>query len=141
MPSDDDYQIGYGRPPKSGQFPKGKSGNPRGRPKGSKSLSLIVMQEGRKPVVVNGPSGKRKMTKLEATVMQLASQAAQGDLPAARELFRLQVLAEQAVGSEANAREELGETDQRVLQMLLKHYGSNRSESQPDPKDDKEESE
>lgn len=27
----DDYEVGYGRPPKHGQFQKGKSGNPSGR--------------------------------------------------------------------------------------------------------------
>ncbi len=32
----DDYEIGYGKPPKQTQFRKGQSGNPRGRPKGKK---------------------------------------------------------------------------------------------------------
>jgi hypothetical protein len=27
----DDYKVGYGKPPKATQFPKGQSGNPRGR--------------------------------------------------------------------------------------------------------------
>lgn len=35
---DDDYQVGYGRPPKQTRFRKGKSGNPTGRPKGSNNL-------------------------------------------------------------------------------------------------------
>jgi Family of unknown function (DUF5681) len=29
----DDYDVGYGKPPAKTKFPKGKSGNPRGRPK------------------------------------------------------------------------------------------------------------
>ncbi|HEU4459746.1 MAG TPA: DUF5681 domain-containing protein [Methylibium sp.] len=29
----DDYQVGYGKPPKHSQFPQGVSGNPRGRPR------------------------------------------------------------------------------------------------------------
>ena len=32
----------YGKPPKQHQFPKGKSGNPRGRPKGSKNRKSLV---------------------------------------------------------------------------------------------------
>jgi len=31
------YDVGYGKPPKGGQFQKGQSGNPRGRPKGSRN--------------------------------------------------------------------------------------------------------
>ena len=26
-----EYEIGYGKPPKSGQFKRGESGNPKGR--------------------------------------------------------------------------------------------------------------
>jgi len=29
-----EYKIGYGKPPKSSQFKRGKSGNPKGRPRG-----------------------------------------------------------------------------------------------------------
>lgn len=29
---DQDYEIGYKKPPKNSQFKKGKSGNPKGRP-------------------------------------------------------------------------------------------------------------
>jgi Family of unknown function (DUF5681) len=37
-----DREVGYGRPPKATRFAPGRSGNPRGRPPGVKSLSDIV---------------------------------------------------------------------------------------------------
>jgi hypothetical protein len=58
---DSSYEVGYGKPPTSGQYAKGKSGNPKGRPKGSKNLSTLVQQESRQLVRINGPRGPRKI--------------------------------------------------------------------------------
>ena len=38
----DDYEVGYGRPPKHGQFPPGKSGNPKGRPSRHRNFRLVL---------------------------------------------------------------------------------------------------
>ena len=39
---DDDYAVGYKKPPLHTRFKKGQSGNPRGRPKGSKNFSTLL---------------------------------------------------------------------------------------------------
>lgn len=44
------YEVGYGKPPAEHRFVKGRSGNPRGRPKGAKNKSSQVNTDyGRKP--------------------------------------------------------------------------------------------
>jgi len=36
------YEVGYGRPPKATRFKPGCSGNPKGRPKGSKAPKTLL---------------------------------------------------------------------------------------------------
>lgn len=73
------YEIGYRRPPKSGQFKKGTSGNPKGRPKGSRNFVTLLEQELGQTVVVN-ENGKRKtVTRLQAMVKRMVADALQGD--------------------------------------------------------------
>lgn len=40
-----DYEVGYGKPPKGTRWPKGTSGNPRGRPKKKSSIEDLFIQE------------------------------------------------------------------------------------------------
>ena len=115
---DNNYEVGYGKPPKNGQFAKGKSGNPKGRPKGSKNLSTIVMKEMRQPVRLNGPHGSKTVTKLEASVMQVSNKSAQGDMRAFRELVNLVQRSEEDITAQRKPL-NLHEVDQKTMQNLL----------------------
>ena len=72
-------KVGRGNPPKHTQFRKGKSGNPKGRPKGSKNLSTYLMEAARDHVTATVDGRIRKISKIQATAMQLATKAAGGD--------------------------------------------------------------
>jgi hypothetical protein len=41
MADDNDYTIGFQKPPKNTRFAKGQSGNPLGRPKGSHNATTV----------------------------------------------------------------------------------------------------
>ena len=86
---DDPYEVGYSKPPRQRRFTKGQSGNPKGRPKGSQNLASIVAKAGRERVKVTGSNGTRSITKVEAAFIQLANQAASGDLRAIRDFTYL----------------------------------------------------
>jgi hypothetical protein len=59
-------EVGYGKPPKDKQFTKGQSGNPGGRPRGSKSFKSLLEEELREmvPVMVNGKMKRLSKKKL-----------------------------------------------------------------------------
>lgn len=73
------YETGYRRPPKSGQFKNGNSGNPKGRPKGSKNFEALLQKELNESVVVNENGKKRTLTRMQAMVKKMVSGALQGD--------------------------------------------------------------
>jgi Family of unknown function (DUF5681) len=83
------YEVGFGKPPKSGQYKRGQSGNPSGRPKGAKNLKTIL----RKVLLTLVPAvigGRRlKMTATEALLRQMLNKAVSGDLRATTQLISL----------------------------------------------------
>jgi hypothetical protein len=68
-----------GNPPEDTRFQPGSSGNPKGRPKGSKNLSTLLMDAARDQVSATIGGKKRNISKIQATTMQLATKAAGGD--------------------------------------------------------------
>ncbi len=46
------YEVGYAKPPEGSKFRKGVSGNPRGRPKGSKNKLPALHEERMKAIIL-----------------------------------------------------------------------------------------
>ncbi len=101
MPKSKDYQVGFGRPPKASQFRRGHSGNPSGRPKGSRGVSAIIAKALAEKVVVTEHGQRREISKLEAAAKQLANQAAGGDQRAAKLVMGMLLQAEDKASGDA----------------------------------------
>ena len=72
----DDYEVGYGKPPKAHRFPKGQSGNPAGRPK--KYKSPISVLEAPIDTMVKGK--RTKVPPFEAALRKTAQHAIDGKI-------------------------------------------------------------
>lgn len=78
----DDYEVGYRKPPKHTQFKPGQSGNPRGRPKGTKNLKTDLREELDEQIVVREGGRAQRVSKQRAMVKTIMARALKGDVRA-----------------------------------------------------------
>ena len=87
--SEKDYEVGYGKPPKSGQFSKGQSGNPKGRPKGRKSLDTIIDDVFRRKVSLREGGKLRRISQIEALCRRILNDGLKGNARATDQAIKL----------------------------------------------------
>ena len=82
------YEVGRGKPPRKTRFKPGESGNPNGRPKGSKNFATVLAKELNAKVPISENGRRRKVSKREAIAKQIVNKAAGGDLKATQAVMR-----------------------------------------------------
>jgi hypothetical protein len=115
------HDVGYGKPPQNSRFKQGRSGNPKGRPKGSLNLATVLQRTLRETIVISENGRRKVMTKLEAAVAELVRKAMSGDGHAIRHLCHLVTSAEER-SVVVEPTPQLSETDQKVMNNILKRF-------------------
>ncbi|ANY18626.1 hypothetical protein A6F68_00090 [Tsuneonella dongtanensis] len=114
----EDGAVGYGRPPRQSRWKKGQSGNPSGRPKGTRGLKTDLRAEliSRMEISMNGK--RVSGTKQQLMLRTLTARAAAGDVKATRILIDL-VLQVFGPEDQGGGPKTLSRPDQQILDELL----------------------
>ncbi len=86
------YEVGYGKPPVATRFPKGKSGNPKGRPKGSRGFDALLAKTFAKKVAVREGGRTRTVTTGEAIMLSLREGALKREPFAMKKMLELMTM-------------------------------------------------
>jgi hypothetical protein len=117
--ADRDYKVGRGRPSRPTQFKKGQSGNPNGRPKGSRNLRTEMLEELRSQVTARENGREIRVSRHRLVLKSLIGKAAGGDMKAITLLMDLAMrldLAEPAAAARAeDEHEPLAAEDRDIL--------------------------
>jgi hypothetical protein len=124
----DDYEVGYGKPPRHTQFRRGQSGNPRGRPAGSKNLATLVSEALNEPVIVAENGGRRKISKREAIVKQLVNRSAKADWRAIKILLDIVREIEGRIEPET-VESSFSAADEKVIEQIKARWHAKKGDS------------
>lgn len=117
-----DYEVGYGKPPKATQFQKGKSGNPKGRPKNSQNLITRFWKLANRKIVIKEGNRQMEVPMFDVVILQLLRQAGNGNVSAARETIRVASL---ELPDLAAGREIFdAKTGQNLMRSFIERFGT-----------------
>lgn len=118
----EDYEVGYGKPPKATRFKPGQSGNPRGRPRGQPNLVTDLLKELAEQIRISESGRERTVSKQRAMVKALVAKSLKGEARAASILIGL--LTRLAEVEPASAAKDIpaatAEADRAIIEAFLR---------------------
>jgi hypothetical protein len=113
-PQDD---VGYGRPPRRTRYKPGQSGNPRGRPKGRRSIGTIVTSVLNRKVPLSAGGRQQEVPLKDAMILRIAESALKADLRAVSVLLQLAERTAQATDAASSPHQE--QDDEAIIASFL----------------------
>ncbi len=112
--SEQKHKVGYKKPPAETRFQKGRSGNPKGRPAGTRNFKTDLREELAEPVNVREDGSVTTVSSQRAILKQLRAKALKGEQRAIEQLL---ALAERHDLDNAadEAEQDLSGADQSIL--------------------------
>lgn len=124
--------TGYKIPPKDTQFKPGKSGNPKGRPKGRKNTYTELSEVLSQKISITMDGKPVKINKRTAILLQAVNRAVKGELRAIQHILPY-ILAIDAENEHFDAiRETLSTNDQEILKNLKERLINEQNEEEID---------
>jgi Family of unknown function (DUF5681) len=121
-----EYEVGRGKPPLGTRFQKGRSGNPKGRPRGTKNLKTDLMEELQETIVVREGDRTVRMSKQRLMIKTVMNMSLRGDARAFVALLRMMMSLMPDVGS-TEVAPALSVDEKELLQGLVDEVQSLQS--------------
>ena len=124
---DEDYEVGYKRPPKNTRWKKGQSGNRRGRTKGQLNLKTELLLELSETVSIREDGKPKKVSKLRAFLKGLTRDAIHSER-GARELLASTIVRVLGPGGPAEEPSHTDENDRAIMAAYIKRQAPTEGE-------------
>jgi hypothetical protein len=126
----DPYEVGFGKPPKQTRFKKGRSGNPKGRPRKKPDLYGELTKVLRENVTITVDGQPEKVTVQQALFLRLRDKALRGEFWAGK-------LLQKVVAALPESESERAPIDLRAagahFDLLMKESARKKAEAVEDP--------
>jgi hypothetical protein len=115
-----DNSADNNNPSNRGRFQTGQSGNPRGRPRGSRTLRTELAQILKERIGVSEAGKRKRISRQQALLLKLLEKALRGDIRAASTIIGFVLKLEPKTAEQAAPNRALSVDDNEIIADFLR---------------------